>query len=68
MKFDSLDFCTLLVKCVADSGHKGTPSILEDGSIIIWDDADFGGDSSAVGDQLRGVQQIQAKGSLGLCP
>ena len=27
---------------------------------MTWGDADFGGDSSAVRDQLRGVQQIQA--------
>ena len=31
-----------------------------DSAIITWGDADCGGDSSAVRDQLRGVQQIQA--------
>ena len=31
-----------------------------DSAIVTWDDADYGGDSSAVQDQLRGVQQIQA--------
>eukprot|EP00434_Breviolum_minutum_P031260 symbB.v1.2.027641.t1/scaffold2850.1/size68925/3 len=35
-------------------------AILEDGSVITWGDANSGGDSSAVEDQLRGVQQIQA--------
>ena len=35
-------------------------AILEDGSVVTWGDADCGGDSSAVRDQLRGVQQIQA--------
>ena len=35
-------------------------SILQDGSVVTWGDADFGGDSSAVQDQLKGVQQIQA--------
>ena len=35
-------------------------AILEDGSVVTWGDADSGGDSSAVRDQLRGVQQIQA--------
>eukprot|EP00434_Breviolum_minutum_P039212 symbB.v1.2.034812.t1/scaffold4559.1/size42167/1 len=35
-------------------------AILEDGSVITWGEADCGGDSSAVGNQLRGVQQIQA--------
>ena len=31
-----------------------------DSAIVTWGDASFGGDSSAVRDQLRGVQQIQA--------
>ena len=31
-----------------------------DSAIVTWGDARFGGDSSAVRDQLRGVQQIQA--------
>ena len=31
-----------------------------DGSVVTWGDAATGGDSSAVQDQLRGVQQIQA--------
>ena len=35
-------------------------AILEDGSVVTWGPADFGGDSSAVRDQLKGVQQIQA--------
>ena len=30
-----------------------------DSAIVTWGDADFGGDSSAVQDQLKGVQQIQ---------
>ena len=29
---------------------------------MTWGDADFGGDSSAVQDQVKGVQQIQATG------
>ena len=33
---------------------------MEDGSVATWGDASFGGDSSAVRDQLKGVQQIQA--------
>ena len=33
---------------------------LKDGSIVALGNADFGGDSSAVQDQLKGVQQIQA--------
>ena len=35
-------------------------AILEDGCVVTWGPADFGGDSSAVQDQLRGVQQIHA--------
>ena len=31
-----------------------------DSTIVTWGHADFGGDSSAVQDRLRGVQQIQA--------
>ena len=34
-----------------------------DSAIVTWGDADFGGDSSAVRDQLRGVQQVQATDS-----
>ena len=32
----------------------------QDGSVVTWGDAHYGGDSSAVRDQLEGVQQIQA--------
>ena len=34
-----------------------------DSAVVTWGDAGFGGDSSAVRDQFRGVQQIQATGS-----
>ena len=37
--------------------------MLEDGSVYTWGHAEYGGDSSAVLDQLRGVQQIQATDS-----
>ena len=30
----------------------------KDGSVVAWNDADFGGGSSAVRDQLKGVQRI----------
>ena len=33
-----------------------------DSAIVTWGDASFGGDSSAVRDQLRGVHQIQPTG------
>eukprot|EP00439_Symbiodinium_sp_Y106_P052683 s526_g7.t1 len=36
--------------------------ILDDGSVVTWGDAENGGDSSAVQDQLKNVQQIQASG------
>ena len=35
-------------------------AILEDGSVVTWGHEDRGGDSSAVRDELRAVQQIQA--------
>ncbi|OLP91273.1 hypothetical protein AK812_SmicGene27044 [Symbiodinium microadriaticum] len=35
-------------------------AILGDGSVVTWGDAATGGDSSAVQDQLKNVQQIQA--------
>ena len=35
-------------------------AILGDGSVVTWGDAEDGGDSSAVRDQLRSVRQIQA--------
>ena len=35
-------------------------AILGDGSVVTWGDADFGGNSSAVQDQLKNVQHIQA--------
>ena len=33
--------------------------MLGDGSVVTWGDASFGGDSSAVRDQLKTVQQSQ---------
>ena len=42
-------------------GYKAAFSgLLGDGSVVTWGAADCGGDSSAVQDQLRDVQQIQA--------
>ncbi|CAE7846567.1 HERC1, partial [Symbiodinium sp. KB8] len=35
-------------------------ALLGDGSVVTWGSADYGGDSGAVQDQLRDVQQIQA--------
>ena len=35
-------------------------AILADGSVVTWGYPDVGGDSWAVRDQLKGVQQIQA--------
>ena len=40
--------------------HAAFAAILADGSVVTWGDARFGGDSSAVRDQLKGVQQVQA--------
>ena len=36
------------------------PAILADGSIVTWGDPTKGGDCSAVRDQLRNVQNVQA--------
>ena len=38
-------------------------AILADGSVVTWGDAHCGGDSSAVRDQLKGVQQVQGTNS-----
>ena len=35
-------------------------AILADGLVVTWGDPGYGGDSSEVQDQLKGVQQIQA--------
>ena len=35
-------------------------AILADGSVVTWGHADYGSDSSAVQERLKGVQQIQA--------
>ena len=40
--------------------HGAFAAILEDGSVVTWGPAQHGGDSSAVRDQLNGVQQIQS--------
>ena len=40
--------------------ERAIAAILADGSVVTWGDAGYGGDSSAVQDQLRGAQQIQA--------
>ena len=37
-------------------------AILGDGSVVTWGDAEKGGDSSAVQDRLKDVQQIQRTG------
>ena len=45
--------------CVAGNGF-ALLAILGDGSVATWGSAHWGGDSRAVQDQLKGVQQIQA--------
>ena len=48
----------------SEIGYQATNSafaaILADGSVVTWGNPINGGDSSAVKNQLRGVQQIQA--------
>ena len=43
---------------------KAFAAILGDGSVVTWGDPAFGGDSSAVKEQLKNVQQIQATRSF----
>ena len=55
------DFLTLQVGtvCVRGGDHSFA-AILGDGSVVTWGDADCGGDSSSVQDQLKNVHEIQA--------
>ena len=46
-------------KCGADVA---LAALLGDGCVVTWGPADVGGDSSAVQDQLKNVQQVQASG------
>ena len=41
-------------------GKRAFAAILMDGSVATWGSVHFGGNSSAVRDQLKNVQQIQA--------
>ena len=53
--------------CNRFTGQEGAfAAILADGSVVTWGHESYGGDSSAVQDQLRGVQQIQGD-SRGIC-
>ena len=42
------------------SSERVFAAILADGSVVTWGVAVYGGDSSAVQDQLKNVQQVQA--------
>jgi len=42
--------------------YRAFAALLGDGSVVTWGSALHGGDSSAVQDQLRDVQQIQTSG------
>ena len=47
----------------AQGGDGGVfAAILADGSVVTWGDPETGGDSSAVQNQLKKVQQIQTNG------
>ena len=60
-KLQNGDFLTLHVNRVqACATGAAFAAILGDGSVVTWDHAEYGGDSSAVQDQLQNVQQIQA--------
>ena len=52
---------TLLINRVqAQATHSAFAAILGDGSVVTWGNAGYGGDSSAVQDQLKTVLGIQA--------
>ena len=58
---DSLNLNISRVQVQANLAIEGSfAAILGDASVLTWDDARHGGDSSAVQDQLKNVQQIQA--------
>ena len=57
-KLQTGDCLTLQVRIVGNT--QSFAAILGDGSFVIWGDADSGGDSSPVEEQLKDVQQIQA--------
>eukprot|EP00439_Symbiodinium_sp_Y106_P015313 s157_g2.t1 len=58
---DSLTLlCTSRVQIQASGG--AFAALLDDGSLVTWGDAQTGGDSSAVQDQLKNLQQIQSSG------
>ena len=58
---DSLNLNVSRVQVQANLAIEGSfAAILGDASVLTWGDARHGGDSSAVQDQLKNVQQIQA--------
>eukprot|EP00434_Breviolum_minutum_P034085 symbB.v1.2.030163.t1/scaffold3356.1/size58521/4 len=56
----AVEACQLKGVQQIQSTYGAFAAILEDGSVVTWGDAHFGGDSSEVRDELRRVQQIQA--------
>ena len=52
--------CGISCRTCSKSRHLFAAAVLGDGSVVTWRDADLGGDSRAVQDQLKNVQQIQA--------
>ena len=55
------DFLTLQLGTVQVHGAPAVfAAILGDGSLVTWGDSRFGGDSDAVQDQLKCVQQVQS--------
>ena len=39
-------------------------AVLDDGPVVTWGDAEYGGDSGAVQDQLKNVQHMQASAAF----
>ena len=60
-KLQTGDCLTLQVGTVRICGGEDCfAAILGDGTVVTWGNAEYGGDSSSVQDQLKNVQQIQA--------
>ena len=58
----ALNSCCTTAQSGSNIGSFCNEATLADGSVVAWGDPNYGGDSSAVQDQLKNVQQIQATG------
>ena len=61
--FLSLQMQPIQMQAARAFKHGAFAGVLGDGSVLAWGRADYGGDSSAVQDQLRNLQHVQASES-----